>query len=336
MQDLPAPASTASVPFDPATARMVVDNAISRYVESRREKIDGFVDTHFGFRGSARLHRHALGYDLLRGPANIALLPPQLVLQLSGVAADALGARRAGHWLKTRRLLMRTSVDREMQWRLWTEFLELPFEDAERISTRDALAETMFADPRLYRALGEPLAEIARHAEDPDIRVRIEDTLAAYTGTRAAAADLLGAMVSSGVGYAAAQQLTPSVWTLGPVLAAMMAHHMAVASFPLGATLGGAWFSVFPASAGVVLVGTTVGALAAAGALVTAFAGMVTDPAQKALGLHRRRLNKMLDTLEKNFRGQGPAAFTPKDHYVARLVDAVDMVRVVHRVATGG
>ena len=336
MQDLPAPLPASAVPFDPMTARAVVDDAITRYVAGRRDRIDGFVDQHFTFRGSAKLHRHALGYDLLRGPANIALLPPQAVLQLSGIAADKLGARRAGHWLKTRRLLMRTSVDREMEWRLWTEFLELPFDDGKRLSSHDALAETMFADPRLYHALGAPLAEIARHADDPEIRTRIEDTLSAYTGTRAAAADLLGAMVASGVGYAAAQQLTPSVWTLGPVLAGMLAHHMAVASFPLGATLGAAWYSVFPASAGVVLVGTTVASLAAAGALVTAFAGVFTDPAQRALGLHRRRLNRMLDTLEKNFRGEGPAAFTPKDHYVARLVDAVDMVRVVHRVATGG
>lgn len=336
MQNLPACEPVSAVPFDPSTARAVVDEAIGRYIAGRRDRIDGFVDAHFSFRGSARLHRHAIGYDLVKAPANIALLPPQLVLQLSGIAADKVGARRAGHWLKTRRLLLRTSVDREMEWRLWSEFLELPFADDDRVSTHDALAETMFADPRLHRALGEPLAEIARHAEDPEIRVRIEDTLSAYTGTRAAASDLLGAMVASGVGYAAAHQLTPSVWTLGPVLAGMMAHHMAVASFPLGATLGTAWYSVFPASTGVVLVGTTVASLAAAGALVTAFAGMLTDPAQRALGLHRRRLNRMLDTLEKNFRGEGPAAFTPKDHYVARLVDAVDMVRVVHRVATGG
>jgi hypothetical protein len=120
------------------------------------------------------------------------------------------------------------------------------------------------------------------------------------------------------------------------VLAGLMAHHMAVATFPLGATLGGAWYGFFPASAGVVLVGTTVASLAAAGAIVAAFAGMLADPAQRALGLHRRRLNKMLDTVERNFRGDGPAAFTPKDHYIARLIDAVDIVRVAHRAATGG
>jgi len=336
MQDLPTFTADSSLPFDPMTARSVVDDAITRYIDGRRERIPDFIDTHYGWKGAARLHRNALGLDLVRAPLNVVLVPPQLVVNLSGFVVERFGARESGHWLKSRRLLLRTSVDREIEWRMWTEFLELPFTDGARMSTRDALAEAMFADPRLHRALGEPLAEIARHAEDPAVRKRVEETLATYTGTRAAAADLVGAMMSSGVGYAAAHQLTPSVWTLGPVLAGLLAHHMAVASFPLGATLGGAWFAVFPASAGVVLVGTTMASIAAAGAIVAAFSGVVADPVQRALGLHRRRLNRMLDTIEQNFRGAGPSAFTPKDHYVARLIDAVDVIRVAHRVATSG
>lgn len=334
MQDLPT-TTTASLPFDPSTARSVVDDAISRYIDGRRERIDGFIDAHYGWKGSAKLHRNAFGLDLIRAPVNVALVPPQLVVNITGMVAERFGARRAGHWMKTRRLLMRTSVDRELEWRLWTEFLELPFTDGQRIATRDALAEAMFADPRLHHALGEPLAEIARHAEDPEVRLRVEETLAAYTGTRAAASDLVGAMVSTGVGYAAAQQITPSVWTLGPVLAGMMAQHMAVTSFPLGATLGGAWYSAFPATASTMMVGTTVASLAAVGAIVAAFAGVLADPLQRSLGMHRRRMTRMLATIEKNFRGHGPAAFTPRDHYVARLVDAVDVVRVAHRIATG-
>uniref|UniRef100_UPI00248E90B9 NAD(P)/FAD-dependent oxidoreductase n=1 Tax=Thalassobaculum salexigens TaxID=455360 RepID=UPI00248E90B9 len=83
------------------------------------------------------------------------------------------------------------------------------------------------------------------------------------------------------------------------------------------------------------LVGTTVASLAAVGAIVAAFAGILADPLQRSFGMHRRRMNRMLDTIEKNFRGEGPAAFSPRDHYVARLVDAVDVVRIAHRIATG-
>jgi hypothetical protein len=53
---------------------------------------------------------------------------------------------------------------------------------------------------------------------------------------------------------AAFHQLTPGTLTLGPVLAAALAQQAAIASFPLGAGLGGLWYGLFPAapSAGLV------------------------------------------------------------------------------------
>lgn len=336
MQPLPIPAPPPALPMDVTTARAIVDAAVDRWVAGRRALIDGFVDRHFGFRGAGRLHRRALGWDILRAPANIALVPPQLGLHAGGVIASRLGARRAGHWMASRRLLLRTDVDREIEWLLWTEFLELPHAEGDRIAVRDALAECMLADPRLAAAVAEPLAEIARHAGDPEIRRRIVETVAAYTGTRAAAADLTGALVNLGAGYLAAQQITPSVWTLGPVLAAAIAQKLAVASFPLGATLGGTWYAAFPAVIGPWAVASTTLGLAAVGAVVAAFAGLVADPAQRALGIHRRRLDRMLRTIETNLRGHGPAAFAPRDHYVARLIDVVDMIRAAQRAVQGG
>lgn len=336
MQPLPDLAPPPSLPMDVSTARAVVDAAVDRWIAGRRAHLGPFIDRHFGFRGSARLHRRAFGWDVLRAPANLALVPPQLGLYLAGMIAGRLGARRAGHWMATRKVLMRTDVDREIEWLLWTEFLELPYADGDRMSTRDALAEAMLSDPHLVAAIAEPLAEIARHAGDSGIRARIEETVAAYTGTRAAAADITGMLVNLGAGYLAAQQITPSVWTLGPVLAAAMAQKAAVAGFPLGAGLGGAWYGLFPAVAGPWAVASTTLGLAAAGAVVAAFAGVVADPAQRALGIHRRRLDRMLRTIERNMRGHGPAAFAPRDHYVARLIDLVDLIRAAHMVARGG
>ena len=335
MNDAPALQAESGLPFDPSIARAIVDDAITRYIAARRERVARFVDVHFGFKGALDLHRRALGFDLIRAPVNLALVPPQLLLQLSGIVVRRAGARRAGYWMASRRLLLRTSVDREIEWRLWTELLQLPYADGERIATHDALAEAMMSDPRLHPFLAEPLAEIARHADDPDIRQRIEETVAIYTGTRAAAADMVGALVNAGAGFAVAHQITPSVWTPGPVLAAAIAHQAAVTTFPLGTVAGGLWYGWFPATANAALVGSATVGLAVAGAVVAAFAGVLADPAQKALGLHRRRLNRMLDVMERNFRGDGPQAFAPKDHYVARLIDVVDMVRAAHRAVQG-
>jgi hypothetical protein len=330
-QTPPAHRSSTEI-FDPKTAGDVVDAAIARFFDARRARVDEFVDRTFSLRGSVGIHRRAFGWDLLRAPANLALVPIQVGAMLSGSAARRFGAKKSGDWLSDRRILLRTDVDREIEWRLWTDLLELPFEAEGRLVRRDALAEAMFEDPRLHAAIAEPLAEIARHADDPGLRAKIETTVAAYTGTRHAAADIVGAMVNAGTGYIAAQQLTPSVWSLGPVLAAAIANHVALSGFPLGATVGGIWYSMFPATVGPALIGATTAGLAAIGAVVAAFAGIVADPAQRALGIHRRRLIKMLDTLERGFQGDNSARFAPKDHYVARLLDFVDMVRAAHKV----
>src|SRR5690349_13070307 len=102
-------------------AGAIVCDAARRYAASRRGRVDGFVDRHFCFAGTVALHRHALGWDLLRAPANLFLAGPALAVKLASLAA-----RRAGHGgladsLSTRRILLPTEVAREIEWRLATE-----------------------------------------------------------------------------------------------------------------------------------------------------------------------------------------------------------------------
>ena len=88
------------------------------------------------------------------------------------------------------------------------------------------------------------------------------------------------------------QKATPGAIALGPVIAGTLAQSSAISSFPLGATAGGFWYGVFPAQASPFLVaGATAGVLGVA-AIATAFAGIISDPVQRALGLHRRRLTR--------------------------------------------
>src|SRR5690606_14747059 len=114
-------------------------------------------------------------------------------------------------------------------------------------------------------------------------------------------------------------------------LAAVLAQHLAVASFPFGSTLGGLWYGLFPATAASGLVVGTTAALSSLSALTAAFAGVIGDPVQRRLDLHQKRLQRMLDTLEANFLGRSEARFVVRDHYVARLLDLFDALRAVHR-----
>ncbi|MBV8504788.1 MAG: hypothetical protein JOZ11_03120, partial [Alphaproteobacteria bacterium] len=72
----------------------IVRDAVHRYIESRRGRIEAFVDRHFSFAGSLALHRRALGWDLLRAPANLFLAGPALAVKLLAWAARRGGIER--------------------------------------------------------------------------------------------------------------------------------------------------------------------------------------------------------------------------------------------------
>jgi hypothetical protein len=77
------------------------------------------------------------------------------------------------------------------------------------------------------------------------------------------------------------------------------------------------------------LTATVTGGLLGLAALLATFSGLLTDPLQQRLGLHRRRLVRLVDALERELlEGEG-RSFAVRDHYVARLLDLVDLLRAL-------
>src|SRR5215203_2760711 len=105
-------------------ARHTVAEAARHYFESRRGRVDTFVDQHFSIAGALALHRKALGWDVLKVPTNILLVIQNVTLQLSALGAQASGARQAAAFLRSRRVLLETAVSRELEWLMMTELLE--------------------------------------------------------------------------------------------------------------------------------------------------------------------------------------------------------------------
>jgi hypothetical protein len=320
---VPSAASPASLYLGSLGPERIVADGIARYFAARRDRVPAFVDAHFSLRGTARLHRAALGWDILKAPANITLALPEL---LGGVVTRLTG-RRMPH------LLLRTAVSREIEWLIATELLEVPFRQGERVAAKDALAETILADPELAGTLRLVLESVGRRGDDPAFRARLEQALLAYAGSRAAAAEIATSLVTLGAGALTLNKLTPGVVTLGPSLAAIMAQQAAIASFPLGAGLGGLWYGWFPAAPSALLVTGLTGGLMLGAASLAAFAGLVTDPLQRSLGLHQRRLLRMLDALERQMHDPAAPAFRLRDQYVARLTDLLDLLGAAYRLA---
>jgi hypothetical protein len=326
------------VAVDARLVHTIIDRAVERYIAQRRQRVPGFIDRHYALSGALALHAKALGWDLVRAPVNLLAALPQSALLLGAAAGRALGRRRprlraAAEQLGRWQLLLETDVGRELTWLIHTELLELPFRDRVRHATRDALAEAVLADPRLSGAIAETAQAVGRRGDDPAFRARLDELIGNYTGSRAAAADIATALLATGTGALAARQFTPGALSLGPVIAGAWAQHAAVASFPLGPALGGLWYAAFPPAAmpGLAAVGS--GAAFVALGTLAAFAGVVADPVQRRLGLHRRRLNRLIDALAADLLRREHAGFQPRDHYVARVFDTLDVLRALHRLA---
>jgi hypothetical protein len=97
--------------------------------------------------------------------------------------------------------------------------------------------------------------------------------------------------------------------------------------------IGALWYGLFPATAGPGLLAATTAGLFLGGAMLAAFSGVVTDPLQRRMGLHRRRLEWLLRVLEADLLGEPGRNRLMRDHYVARLVDIFDLITLAMRVS---
>ncbi|MGC1412494.1 MAG: DUF6635 family protein [Acetobacteraceae bacterium] len=313
-------------------AREAVEAGIRRYCAARRERIADFVDRHFSLRAALRLHRAAFGWDMLRAPVNLTMAAPAAALHLAASGARRVGAERVANVLGRRRLLLSTSVSDRVEWLVCTDLLELPCQAGDRVSTRDALAETILTDPLVLTALRAMLTSIGLKDDDPRRHQALERTLAEYAVTRGTAAEITTALMSLSAGALTLGKLTPGVVSFGPMLAAIVAQQAAISSFPLGAGFGTLWYGMFPVLPSTQLLFSLSGGLLAIGSVLSAFAGIVADPVQRRLGLHQRRLRRMIDAMERQMLDPAAPGYAVRDRYVARLLDVFDLVTAAYRL----
>ena len=171
-----------------------------------------------------------------------------------------------------------------------------------------------------------------RSALPPAPRAKARDLIAEYLAARNAVAEFAAGFVAIGVGLFLVQTLTPSAITLGPMLAREFAQADAIEGFWLGPWAGAIWHGWYPANASWGETIATTAVVMACFALIATFMGLVTDPALERLGLHRRRLGHLVDTLEQVALGDRDASLGLPELYVARLTDVVDVILLTMRM----
>lgn len=298
------------------------------YFDSRRDVIDAFVARHFTWPGTLRLHGAALGWDILRAPLNVALSPILVLTRIAAYLSRRAGWRRGADWLTRRRILVRTSVARRVEVLLVTDLLELPLNEGAAARDPSSLSRAVLAAPQLR----EKIRTRADATEAEALGRRIVGALGEYAATRSAVAEMTTTLCILVFGALVFQALTPGMISMAPGVADAMARTNAIATFPLGETLGGVWYGVFAADASPWLVGAIVAGLVMIGSVVAAFAGVLADPVQSRLGIHRRRLGRLLDTLEAEVLGCDDRPFIAREHFYARGLDLWDAVASAVRI----
>lgn len=297
----------------------------------RRRRVDAFVQKHFTWPGTLHLHRAALGLDILRAPMNVLLSPIFVLVRAAGWICQRLHFERAAGWLLHRRIMLRTSVSARVESAILNELLDVPLPAGSTVADRAALSRAILAAPR-FREMIRSRGTVAAAQLLTD---RITGAIADYTGTRSAVAEFTTALITLAVGAVAFQALTPGMISMAPGLAEVVSRSTVIADFPLGATLGGAWYGVFPVGPSPGLVALMVLGLMGLGSVVAAFAGIIADPVQARLGIHRRRLMRLFDTLDAEFHGGRDRPFAAKEHFLARIFDLWDAALSVLRLFRG-
>lgn len=272
---------------------MPLQPADYRPMTRRDAELRRFLRGRFGLTGTLRLHRLALGRDLLRAPVNVTLAPVFLLLRLVSWLLGLVGARRAGQWLATRQIFLTTDVSRQIRGDLDALFARL---DAEDIGPRSP----------------------------PETVRRAVDT---YVETRNAVAEITTSLLVLLAGAAIFYRATPGVVSLAEPVARMRAQSRAVEDFMLGDWAGGMWYGLFPADLSGIELALTIFVLAVLSSLVTTFAGLIADPVQLWTGIHQRRLTRMMRRLDQ----QREAAPIGGEHLLARMGDLVDMASSIWR-----
>lgn len=282
---------------------------------------------HFTWPGTLRLHRAALGWDILKAPVNVVLAPIFVLTRIAAYLCYLVGWQSGADWLARRRILLRTAVSRRVEVCILTDLLDLPKAKGGAVPDQDMLSHAILTAPQFR----EMIRKQASIVEAEALSHRVVGALSEYAGTRSAVAEMTTAICTLLVGALAFQALTPGMITMAPGVAEIMARSSAIAEFPFGQTLGGMWYNVFTPRAAPWLVTVTVVGLVMIGSVVAAFAGVLADPVQYRLGIHRRRLLRLIDTLEGELVGVGDTPFVAHEHFYARFVDVCDAVMSVFR-----
>lgn len=303
------------------------DRAVQNYIQSRRQKIPGFVQKHFSISGAAKINRKALGTDLIKAPLNVMWALPYTAIQATSLILGRAGFRKVEHLAHKMPAGFKTAVQKEVSRLIFLELLELPYQKSDEKNEPDALLSEILDQPEIKVLFQDQLAMIVTKSKQEGFRQALEKRLIEYSVSRTAVSEMAGNIITLAAGGGMLGKMTPGGISFGTGLAAAIAQQSAISGFFLGPTLGGIYYGMFPATASLGLVVASTSGVLAALTMVTAFSGVITDPIQARMGIHGKRLNRLVGSLEDALKDEKDSELKLRAQYVARVFDLVDLFK---------
>jgi tetratricopeptide (TPR) repeat protein len=238
------------------------EQGIACYVDARRQALDQFLRNSYSFRGTIRVLRRTLRADLLRHPLNFVLSIPKLFISRIANFLEKLGWYSTARALQTVFRVLRSGFEAARERQIVTELIAV--------------------------------------SGEPDIRSALEPPLSHFMAARESILELANGGLTLALAYLLFGSAGLSPYEMGRRLASNSAHEQAASRFALGRGLGSAFYHLFPVEPtwGQVAIWSVL-VLALLGTLTTSM-GLLSDPLQQALGVHRRQLSRLLDAFEDN------------------------------------
>ncbi|MDI3323735.1 hypothetical protein QKW35_05020 [Pontibacterium granulatum] len=306
--------------FSEAEIQHAIERGTRRYFDHCRETLPDFIDRHFRYPGAIQTNRVALGWDMLRAPVNLFWAPLYaLVSILRFVLGRIVGTQPLVALLQRFPTGFTTQVQSHISQLVLTDLLHK--NNPERSLQYCIVAELQ----QLYEQHEHTELDTARfHALAEPI---IEEALTQYRVTRTASADITNTLSCTVLGAFAFQKFTPGGIGIALILTSIVSTKLAAQDFVFGETLGELYYEMFPPEPTLALTLSVSAGVLATLAAFAALSGILSDPIQATLGLHRYRLQKMLNHMEQDFLERSGNSFRPKDQYVARILETFDLIK---------
>lgn len=261
-----------------------IDQCIERYTEDRKKRVDDFIHRHFSIQETIEIQKKTFSMDLLLNPLNALWSIPYLSLKKSIETLDKLGWTKLTPTVDKIPSGIKTGYQKKIEKLMATELLDY---------------NALVLELRKHPTLNKLITTNGLTLNEKHIEAEIHKEIDKYSSSQTMTTDLSGSVMTLLIGWYYFGDKTLGVFGIGNRIARKMAHDNAASEFVFGEQLGSAFYNAFPpepTKTQVYLITLGVGALLTVFSLLAA---VMSDPLRKHLGLHKRNLNNLIESLEE-------------------------------------